>query len=170
MGALIDDLLKLSRAARGEIEWQAVDLSRLAEAIAGRLEEGAPGRRIHFEIQPGLKAEGDERLLAVVLDNLLGNAVKFTEPRQEARIEFSRVEVDGAPAFSVRDNGVGFNMAYSNMLFGAFQRLHKVSEFPGSGIGLATVQRVVRKHGGRVWADSREGHGAAFYFTIPEPR
>jgi signal transduction histidine kinase len=168
MGTLIDDLLKLSRVTRAGITRHAVDLSRLAEGIAGRLGEGARGRRIRFDIQPGLKAEGDERLLEVMLDNLLSNAVKFTAPREEARIEFSKVVVDGASAFSVRDNGVGFNMAYSDMLFGAFQRLHKVSDFPGSGLGLATVQRVVRKHGGRVWADSREGHGAAFYFTIPE--
>jgi signal transduction histidine kinase len=133
-------------------------------------------QRVHVDevdrlvVEPGLTAAGDARLLEVALSNLLGNAAKFTGPRSDARIEFGKTQHDGEPAFYVRDNGVGFDMAYARTLFGAFQRLHKASEFPGTGIGLATVHRVIRRHGGRIWADAKPGQGATFYFTIPEQR
>jgi light-regulated signal transduction histidine kinase (bacteriophytochrome) len=121
---------------------------------------------VDFIIQAGLKAEGDPRLLEAVLTNLLGNAFKFTGKRADARLEFGNVESQGQRVFFVRDNGAGFDMAYSRKLFGAFQRMHKASEFPGTGIGLATVQRIIHRHGGRVWAEAEPGRGATFYFTL----
>jgi PAS domain S-box-containing protein len=166
MGNLIDDLLQLSRIARAEMRRDTVDLSAIVESITSRLREAHPRRHLEFAIQPGLTAYGDARLLDVALTNLLENAVKFTHPRDLARIEFARVSVAESAAFVVRDNGVGFDMAYANQLFGAFQRLHSNSEFPGTGIGLATVQRVLRRHGGRIWAQAEPGLGAAFFFTI----
>jgi PAS domain S-box-containing protein len=168
MGLLIDDMLQLSRVTRSEMKIEDVDLSALAHGVAGRLQEENPGRRIEFRIEDRLRVRGDMRLLEVALTNLLNNAVKFTGPRAEARIEFGLTGAAGEPAYFVRDNGVGFNMAYASSLFGAFQRLHKASEFPGTGIGLATVQRVVRRHDGRVWAEAVAGSGATFYFTIGE--
>ncbi len=166
MGLLIDDLLQLSRITRSEMERHEADLTAIANAVAGRLRESHPGRRIEFRIEPGLTAAADGRLLEVVLTNLLSNAVKFTGGRVDAEIEFGRRECESEPAFYVRDNGVGFDMAFANMLFAAFQRLHKKSEFPGTGIGLATVQRIIHRHGGRVWAEAMPGRGATFYFTI----
>ena len=166
MGHLIDDLLQLSRITRAQMHRDAVDLSRAAESVAARLREAHPQRQLEFSIQPGLTAFGDSRLLEIALTNLLHNAVKFTGPRAQARIEFEIVEREGATAFRVRDNGVGFDMAYAGTLFGAFQRLHNDSEFPGTGIGLATVQRVIHRHGGRVWAEAEPGRGASFYFTL----
>ncbi len=166
MGLLIDGLLHLSRVGRVEIERSTVDLSRVAEMVAARLREAHPSRQIEFLIQPGLTAAGDARLLEVVLTNLLENAVKFTSTRAQARIEFGQTQQNGVCPFFVRDNGVGFDMAYASTLFGAFQRLHKASEFPGSGIGLATVQRVIHRHGGRVWVEAVPDLGATFYFTI----
>jgi PAS domain S-box-containing protein len=168
MGLLIDDLLQLSRVASAELKRERVDLSALAHRVASRLREENPSRRIEFQIEDGLQMHGDARLLDVVLTNLFNNAVKFTAPRAEARIEFGLTETAGERAFFVRDNGVGFNMAYASSLFSAFQRLHKASEFPGTGIGLATVQRVIRRHGGRVWAEAVAGAGATFYFTVGE--
>jgi PAS domain S-box-containing protein len=166
MGRLIDDLLQLSRITRAEMQRDPVDLSQIAESIAARLRESHPERRLEFVIEPGLTASGDARLLEVALTNLLHNAVKFTAPRTEARIEFRRAGGDGNPLFVIRDNGVGFDMAYAGALFGAFQRLHSESEFPGTGIGLATVQRVIHRHGGRIWAEAEPDRGAAFYFAI----
>ena len=166
MGQLIDDLLKLSRLTRVALQHQPVDLSSLAREIAGRLQESEPARRMEFVIQNGISTAGDGRLLEVVLTNLLSNSVKFTGPRDPARIEFGQTSGEAEPTFYVRDNGVGFDMAYANTLFGAFQRLHKHGEFPGIGIGLATAQRVVRRHGGRIWADAKPNEGATFYFTI----
>ena len=168
MGRLIDDLLKLSRVARAPLELDSVNLTELATAVAGRLRETHPDRQIEFAIQPGIQAQGDAQLLEVALTNLLDNAVKFTSKRPDARIEFQQAESGSNPVLCVRDNGVGFDMAYAQSLFGAFQRLHRASEYPGSGIGLATVQRVIHRHGGRVWADSKPGEGAAFYFTLGE--
>jgi len=165
MGMLIDDLLQLSRVTRSEMATGAVDLTSIAQKIAARLTDGNTGRRIEFTIAGGLAANGDARLLEIALENLFGNAVKFTEPRAEARIEFGR-EGDGVRPFFVRDNGVGFDMAFAGTLFGAFQRLHKTSEFPGTGIGLATVQRIIHRHGGRVWAEAQPDRGATFYFTL----
>ncbi len=168
MGRLIDDLLRLSRVARGPIEQGPVDLTAIAQSVAARLREAEPERRVEFAVQPGLRAQGDARLMDVVLSNLLGNAWKFSRGRPLARVEFGRIETDGRPAFFVRDNGVGFDMIYAQKLFGAFQRMHKASEFPGTGIGLATVQRVIQRHGGRVWAEAQVDRGATFYFTLEE--
>ena len=166
MGHLIDDLLQLSRITRAEMHRDTVDLSLAAESIAARIRETHPERRLEFTIRPGLTASGDYHLLEIALTNLLHNAAKFTGTRAQARIVFESVERDGQAAFVVRDNGVGFDMAYATMLFGAFQRLHSDSEFPGTGIGLATVQRVIHRHGGRVWAEAEPDRGASFYFTI----
>lgn len=167
MDALIDDLLQLSRVGRTEMNHQDVDLSALAQAIAGELTRSEPHRPISFDIQPGLHAEGDERLLRIVLENLLRNAWKFTGRQSEPRIEFGRQNGPGSPFF-IRDNGAGFDMAYVKRLFGVFQRLHTGAEFPGTGVGLATVQRIVNRHGGRVWAEGAVNHGACFYFSLPK--
>jgi light-regulated signal transduction histidine kinase (bacteriophytochrome) len=168
MGRLIDDLLLLSRVTRGTIQRSRVDLTAIAQSVADRLREAEPERRVEFAAQPGLTAQGDARLLDIVLSNLLGNAWKFSGRRPLARVEFGRTEVGGKPAFFVRDNGVGFDMSYAQKLFGAFQRMHEASEFPGTGIGLATVQRVIQRHGGRVWAEAQVDRGATFYFTLDE--
>ena len=168
MGLLIDDMLQLSRVTRTEMRVSDVDLTSAARRIAAELSEVNPSRRIEFVIEPNLSGVGDARLLDIALTNLLGNAVKFTGPRAIARIEFGRAEQNGETAFYVRDNGVGFDMAYAGSLFGAFQRLHKASEFPGTGIGLATVQRVIHRHGGRLWTEAQVDRGATFYFTILE--
>ena len=166
MGLLINDLLQLSRVTRDPMERDHVDLTAMAQSIAARLREAEHGRSLVFAIEPGLAATGDFRLLEIALTNLLGNAVKYTGPRAEARIEFGQSAGEEGLAFFVRDNGVGFNMAYVHKLFGAFQRLHKASEFPGTGIGLATVQRIVHRHGGRVWAEGQVNGGATFRFTL----
>jgi light-regulated signal transduction histidine kinase (bacteriophytochrome) len=134
--------------------------------VAARLVEAHADRRIAFEIQPGLLAAADPRLLEIVLTNLFENAVKFTRTRDSAVVVFGRTEIDGGAAFFVRDNGVGFDMAYADALFGPFKRLHRASEFPGTGIGLATVQRIVTRHHGRVWAVGAAGAGATFYLTL----
>lgn len=168
MGLLIDDLLQLSRIHRGEIRREWVDLTALAETIAADLRQQEPGRLVAFVIEPGLSARGDGSLLRVALENLLGNAWKFTGRKAEATIAFGRSEHEGEPVFSVRDDGVGFDMAHAGKLFGAFQRLHSEREFPGTGIGLATVQRIVHRHGGKVWGEGAPGKGAVFYFTLPQ--
>jgi len=146
---------------------EQIDLSGLAREIAGELRETQPGRAAEFVIEPDLAADGDARLLRVMLQNLLGNAWKFTAHHPRARIEFGVTEHDGERAYFVRDDGAGFDMAYADKLFGAFQRLHTRTEFEGSGIGLATVQRIVYRHGGRVWAKGAVEQGATFYFTLP---
>lgn len=166
MDKLIEDLLKLSRVSRGEIQHREIDLSAIAQQIASELAKGEPGRTVEFSIAPGVSANGDERLLRLVMDNLLRNAWKFTSKKPDARIEFGRANGDTSPFF-VRDNGVGFDMAYAGKLFGVFQRLHSVGDFAGTGVGLAIVQRVVNRHGGRVWADAKVDSGATFYFTLP---
>jgi PAS domain S-box-containing protein len=166
MGQLIDDMLQLARVTRAEMHKAPVNLSALAQTIAAHLQETEPGRPVAFNIQLGLSAQGDASLLEVALSNLLSNAFKFTGKTPQARIEFGQTEIQGERAFFVRDNGAGFDMAYAQRLFGAFQRLHKTSEFPGTGIGLATVQRVIHRHGGRVWAEAGVNQGATFYFTL----
>jgi light-regulated signal transduction histidine kinase (bacteriophytochrome) len=138
----------------------------MAEEIAAELKRSEPDRRTKFVIAPGVVTTGDTRLLRVVLENLLGNAWKFTGQEAQAKIEFGCVRDNGNHAFYVRDNGAGFDMAYADKLFGAFQRLHRVTEFEGTGIGLATVQRIIHRHGGRVWAEGKVNEGATFYFTI----
>lgn len=166
MGQIIDDLLRLSRVSRAPLATATVDLSALAHDILAHLRESQPGRQVTVQVQDGLQAEGDPGLLRVVLENLLGNAWKYTGKREAARIEFSRTRQDSEDVFCVRDNGVGFDMQYADKLFGAFQRLHHPSEFEGTGIGLATVQRIVHRHGGRTWAESVPGQGAVVYFTL----
>ncbi|MFQ5885092.1 MAG: PAS domain S-box protein, partial [Thermoplasmata archaeon] len=167
MGQLIDDLLELSRVTRAEIRLEKVDLTAMAEEVAAELQKEDPKRKVHFTIHDGLKARGDSNLLGVVLENLLGNAWKFTSTKDRAKIEFGVREVDGKPAYFVRDNGAGFDMAYVDKLFTPFQRLHSEEEFKGTGIGLASVKRIIGRHGGRVWAEGKEGSGATFFFTIP---
>jgi len=166
MSGLIDDLLKLSKITRAELRRQPVDLSALARTVAAELHRREPARQVQWAIADGLAAEGDPSLLRVALDNLLGNAWKFAGKRPDARIEFGRGQRDGQTAFFVRDNGAGFDMAHAKKLFGAFQRLHTRAEFEGTGIGLATVQRIVHRHGGRVWAEGEVERGATFYFTL----
>mgnify|MGYP001605070151 FL=1 len=167
MGHLIDDLIKLARVARAEMQREAVDLSALAGSVLAGLQAGEPARKVDWHIETGLVASGDANLLRVVLDNLLGNAWKFTGRQPQPRIEFGATRgADGEPAFFVRDNGAGFDMTYAGKLFGAFQRLHTVHDFPGTGVGLATVQRIVHRHGGRVWAEGAVGKGATFYFAL----
>jgi PAS domain S-box-containing protein len=168
MAELIDDLLDLSRVTRRTMERQRVDVSAIARAIVEQLQRSAPGRAVDLAIADGIAAEGDDSLLRVALENLLGNAWKFTGHAPRARIEFGVVQRDGLPTYFVADNGVGFDMAHAGKLFGPFQRLHGMQEFPGTGIGLATVQRIVQRHGGRVWAEARPGQGATFYFTLSE--
>ncbi len=166
MALLIDDLLGLSRVTRATLQREPVDLSAMAGAVAAELEHREPGRCVEFAIAPGLAAEGDPRLLRVVLENLIRNAWKYTGRNARARIEFAATEADGSRAYYVRDDGAGFDMTYADKLFGAFQRLHSSDEFEGTGIGLATVQRIVHRHGGRVWAEGAVGRGATFYFTL----
>jgi light-regulated signal transduction histidine kinase (bacteriophytochrome)/HAMP domain-containing protein len=166
MGHLIDDLLKLSQVSRAEIRKENVDLSALARRVAAEVQEREPDRPVAVDIAEGVSAEGDPRLLGVVLENLIGNAFKFTAKQPEPRIEFGIRQENGGPLYFVRDNGAGFDMTYAGKLFGAFQRLHSAEEFRGTGIGLATVQRIIRRHGGRVWAEAAVGEGATFYFTL----
>lgn len=166
MGELIDDLLQLSRITRIGLHTEQVDLSAIAGEIAARLQENEPQRHVEFIIQKGLTANGDAHLLEVALTNLLQNAFKFTGNKPQARIEFGQIEIKSERVFFVRDNGAGFDMTFAKKLFGAFQRMHAASEFPGTGIGLATVQRIVYRHGGRIWAESIVNGGATFFFTL----
>jgi signal transduction histidine kinase len=166
MGHLIDDMLKLSRVTRGSMRREKVNLSALAHTITDELRQYQPERLVEFVIAEGLSASGDAQLLEVVLENLLENAWKFTGKHDHARIEFGYAEANGKGAYFVRDNGVGFDMAYADKLFGAFQRLHSSAEFEGTGIGLATVQRIIHRHGGQVWGKGVVEQGATFYFTL----
>ncbi|HET9912106.1 MAG TPA: PAS domain S-box protein [Anaerolineales bacterium] len=166
MATLIDDLLNLSRLTRTALQPKFINLSQMVEEIARSLKESQPNRQVAFSITPDLMVEGDPRLLHIVLENLLSNAWKFTSRQEQPVIEFGQKAHVKERTFYVRDNGVGFDMAYADKLFGVFQRLHSISEFPGTGVGLATVQRIIAIHGGRIWAESAEGKGAAFYFTL----
>jgi signal transduction histidine kinase len=166
MAALIDDLLELSRVARADLVRTRVDLGAMAREIAAELAQAAPERRVVFRADGDLAVSGDPRLLRVALVNLLENAWKFTRRRDEAHIELGR---DDRGALFVRDDGVGFDMAYAGKLFGAFQRLHTAADFPGTGVGLATVQRIIHRHGGRISAEASPGAGATFRFTLPPP-
>jgi PAS domain S-box-containing protein len=168
MAQLIDDMLKLSRVTRSEMHLETVDLSAMAHAVLDELQRTQPERQVNCVIVEGIVAKGDTQLLRAVLENLLGNAWKFTGKHGCARIEFGKTQREGETIYFVRDNGAGFDMAFVNKLFGVFQRLHTVEEFPGTGIGLATVQRVIHRHGGRVWAEGALAQGATFYFTLPE--
>jgi PAS domain S-box-containing protein len=166
MGQLIRDLLSLSQVVRADMQWQPVNLSALAQTVAEESQKTQPERQVEFVITAGLVVRGDARLLRVALDNLLGNAWKYTSKNPHARIEFGVMQVNGQPAYFVRDDGAGFDMAYAGKLFGAFQRLHRSDEFEGSGIGLATVQRIIHRHGGRIRAEGAVEQGATFYFTL----
>ncbi|HEV8701790.1 MAG TPA: response regulator [Candidatus Polarisedimenticolia bacterium] len=166
MSQLIDGLLNLSRLTRANVGHQSVDLSSIAREIVAELRQHESDRQVECVISEGAKAEGDPALLRLVLQNLLGNAWKFTGKRERARIEFGIAEESSERAFFVRDNGAGFDMSYAGKLFGAFQRLHHQEEFPGIGIGLATVRRIVDRHGGRVWAVGAPDRGATIFFTV----
>lgn len=168
MSNLVDDLLKLSRVTRTEIKKDRVNLSKLAIEVLAELQESEPTRKVETSIATNLTAKGDPHLMRVALENLIGNAWKFSSQEPQAEIEVGQTVIDEEKVFFVGDNGVGFNMAYADKLFGAFQRLHGVNEFPGTGIGLATVQRIINRHCGRIWAESEVGKGATFYFTLPQ--
>jgi light-regulated signal transduction histidine kinase (bacteriophytochrome) len=167
MSELIDALLSLARVTRSEPHYDVVDLSSLVRSTAAGLAASEPGRTVELVIEDGLHAELDPVLARALIDNLLANAWKFTSKVAAPRIRFYACETDGARAFVVRDNGAGFDMAFASKLFVPFQRLHTPAEFHGTGIGLATAQRIVHRHGGRIWADGTVNAGAAFYFTLP---
>jgi len=166
MGSLIDDMLKLSRVSRAELKRESIDLSEMVQAILLTVRQNNPARDVKVSIQKDIIIDGDRHLLEIALTNLIDNAWKFTGKTKNARIEFGTLLKDGKPVIFIRDNGVGFDMTYVGKLFGAFQRLHKIAEFPGTGIGLANVQRVIHRHGGKVWAESEVSKGATFYFTL----
>jgi signal transduction histidine kinase len=169
MGTLIDDLLNLSRISRTELTSKPVDLSAMARAVVDDCAATQPDRRVAVVIGDCPGAMGDPRLLRQVFENLIGNAWKFTSKQPEARLEFGAVGKDGETVYFVKDNGAGFDPAYAQRLFGVFQRLHAMTEFPGTGVGLAIVDRIIRRHGGRIWADAAVGQGATFYFTLASP-
>lgn len=167
MGRLIDDLLKLARVSRAALNYEPVDLSATAEVIVSELRAHQPGRDVEVKLRPGLTAYGDPHLLRIALENLLSNAWKYTGRVAKARIEMGVGEEDGRLCYFISDNGAGFDMAYAGKLFGAFQRLHEARDYPGTGVGLATVQRIIHRHGGQIWADAAVERGATFYFTLP---
>src|SRR5581483_11527151 len=166
MAALIDDLLHLARVSRAEVRRAPIDLTQIAHATVAELRQQEPERRVDVRIEEGLRAEADGALITVALANLIGNAWKFTARTESARIEFGARHGAAGLVFFVRDNGAGFDMAYAHKLFGVFQRLHRQEDFPGTGVGLATVNRIVRRHGGRIWAESRPGQETTFFFTL----
>jgi signal transduction histidine kinase len=168
MNAMIDTLLSMSRMTSREIERERVDLSRLARELADELRSQDPARTTEFMVADDLVVDGDRTLLRLVLQNLLGNAWKFSAKVAQPRVEFAARSENGKTIYFVRDNGAGFDMRFAEKMFGLFQRFHSSNEFPGTGVGLATVQRIVRKHGGRIWADSQPGQGATFSFTLWE--
>jgi len=166
MAALIDDMLNLSRVTRCELHSEKLDLTAMAKLILAELKEAEPSRRVEFVIESGLTAVGDPQLLRAAMENLLRNSWKYTSAHATARIEFGRSEAEERPSFFVRDDGAGFDPRYADRLFGAFQRLHTANEFPGTGVGLATVQRIIHRHGGEIWAEAAVEKGATFYFTL----
>jgi light-regulated signal transduction histidine kinase (bacteriophytochrome) len=170
MGELIDDLLQLSRVSRAELTRTITKLSQIAGTVSEQLKRGEPDRPGEFVIHQVPSAHADARLMRAVLENLLGNAWKFTADAAQPRIEFGAEEREGDTVYFVRDNGVGFDMTYADRLFAPFQRLHTDAEFPGTGIGLATVRRIIDRHGGRVWAEGAVGRGATVFFTVPALR
>ncbi len=171
MGELIDDLLNLSRLSRAELRRERFDLGAVAKEVAGELQRAQPERRgIEFVIADGMTVEADAQLLRIVLDNLLRNACKFTAKHPQARIELGQKQEGGRRIFFVRDDGAGFDMAHANLLFAPFQRLHRQSDFEGTGVGLATVQRIIHRHGGQIWAEGAVERGATFFFTLSEAK
>jgi light-regulated signal transduction histidine kinase (bacteriophytochrome) len=167
MGQLIDDLLSFSRMGRGEIRIQSVDMRSLINDVMMTLSEEIKRRNIKIVISNMEKAEGDAAMIKIVMMNLVSNAIKFTSKTADAEIEIGSEPDENSVVFHVRDNGAGFDMRYVDKLFGVFQRLHGEAEFEGTGIGLATVKRVIDRHGGRVWAEGSPGSGACFYFSLP---
>lgn len=167
MGQLIDDMLRLSKLNRGEMRWTEVNLSEMAEQIIADLHKTDPGRIVESVIAPRCFADGDAALLKIAMENILGNAWKYTGRKPSARIEFGSMETAEGRTFFVRDNGCGFDTRYVHKLFGAFQRLHTLQEYPGTGVGLASVQRVIRRHGGKVWIEGKVDCGTSLYFTLP---
>jgi light-regulated signal transduction histidine kinase (bacteriophytochrome) len=167
MAQLIDDMLNLSRITRSVMKQEEVDLSQLGHSVINDLRREEGSRKVDVVIADGMKSNGDQRFLRIALQNLFSNAWKFTSKREEAKIEFGkRSEPNGTLTYFVRDNGAGFDMAYVNKLFSPFQRLHSAAEFNGTGVGLATVQRIVSRHGGRIWTEAKVNGGATFYFTL----
>mgnify|MGYP001618755342 CR=1 FL=1 len=168
MGALIDDLLRLSQVTRAELRLTRIDLGAIARDTADTLAREQPGRSVQWKIEPGLSVRADPALMRIAMQNLLANAWKFTGRTEKAVIRVGALQRDGQTEYFVADNGAGFDMKYADRLFGAFQRLHHTGDFPGSGIGLAIVQRIIRRHGGEIRAEAKEGDGAAFFFTLKE--
>jgi light-regulated signal transduction histidine kinase (bacteriophytochrome) len=166
MSGLIEDLLNLSRIGRSELTARPIDLSQIAAEAAAAVRERHPTREVQLEVAPGMTVNADPRLLRIALENLLSNAWKYTARCPQARVSIGTQAGEHGPVYFVRDNGVGFDMKYADKLFVPFQRLHPETEFPGNGIGLVTVQRIVARHGGRIWADARLDEGATFYFTL----
>jgi len=158
--------LKLARVTRTEMRTERVDLSGMAREIVLDIQRTTPDRQVEFAIAPGLEAQGDSRLLRVVLDNLLRNGWKYTGKQPQPRVEFTAMDENGSRVFVIKDNGAGFDMKYADKLFGVFQRLHSTAEFEGTGVGLATVRRIINRHGGRIWAEGIVDQGATFYFTL----
>jgi signal transduction histidine kinase len=167
MNSMIDALLALAQLSTQPLARQPVNLSQLAGFVIDDLRRDAPQRQVEVHIAPGLMANGDPTLLRMVLENLLGNAWKYSGKCQRAHIAFEAVQHEGREVFVVRDNGAGFDMRFADRLFGVFQRLHSANDFQGTGVGLASVRRIVRRHGGEIWAESEVGQGARFYFTLP---
>jgi light-regulated signal transduction histidine kinase (bacteriophytochrome) len=169
MAELIDDMLQLSRVTRADFSRRRIDISVLAREVVAELQRQEPERQVDLKIQDGIFAEADSRLMRIVLENMFGNAWKFTRGRENASVEFGMID-GGEPAYFVRDNGAGFDMRYVDKLFRPFQRLHTEEQFPGTGIGLATILRVIDRHGGRVWVEAVVGQGATFFFTLPKAK
>jgi signal transduction histidine kinase len=167
MGSLIDDMLNLSRVTRSEIKHEIVDLTALGWQVIDELQKHEPQRKVEINIMPKISVKGDQSLLHIVLENLLGNAWKYTGEKKSASIEFGTEILDNETVFYIQDNGIGFDMDYANKLFIPFQRLHSAEKFPGTGIGLATVARIIERHSGRIWADASPNQGARFRFTLP---
>jgi PAS domain S-box-containing protein len=168
MGQLIDDLLRLSRLSRGELHLEQIDLSSLARTTAEKLQTMDSSRKAKIDIQDRINTSGDKKLLEILLENLFGNAWKFTGKSKHPTIKFGETIIDNEHVYYIQDDGAGFDMAYADKLFIPFQRLHSVDEFPGTGIGLAIVSRIVHRHGGRIWAEGEVGKGATFFFTLQE--
>lgn len=166
MNQMTEDLLNLSRAESLPLRLETVDLSALAASVAEDLSVSQPGRQVELLIEPGLTAQGDPNLLRLALENLLRNAWKYTGKKPAAKIEFGKTTENGGDVFFIRDNGAGFDMSQADKLFGVFQRLHTTQEFPGTGVGLGTVARIIKRHGGRIWAQAKPGEGATFYFKL----
>ena len=169
MSELIDDLLRLAKLAKAELKIGKIDLSAVAETAISTFRFKEPARDVHVRIEKNIEVQGDPGLVGSAMENLLSNAWKYTSKTPSAIIEFGRVEGSGGKAFFVRDNGAGFDMKYSAKLFTPFQRMHRDEEFTGHGVGLATVQRIIHRHGGKIWAEAEPGKGATFYFTLGTP-